>query len=66
MKKLIFIILFSLLAGTAVASIIIQGNMQIKLNVGTSSSSGGSDIGAITQEDTGLLLKEDGGALLYD
>lgn len=71
MLRAIIIILVLSVSGTAFATIIIKGQMQVKnLTVNTSSSSGGGggeeDIEALTQEDTGLLLQEDTGVLLYD
>lgn len=60
------ILILLMITGTAFASIIIQGNMQIKLNVGNSSSGESVPTGALLKEDGGQLLKEDGGGILYD
>lgn len=68
MKKIIFILIFSLISGTAFAALVIKGQVQVKnlmINTTTfSSGGGGEDIGAITKEDGFRILKEDGGALL--
>lgn len=71
MRKLIFTFIFALIAGTACASLIIKGQIQVKnLNVNNSSSGGGSGspTGAFELEQSeGLMeLEQSEGVLLYE
>lgn len=62
MKRIIFTVIFCLMTGTAFASLLINGNLIIKINFGQTSST----VAAILQEDGSKILQEDGGVLLYD
>lgn len=71
MRKLLFIIIFSIVTGTAYASLIIKGQMQVKnLNINSSSSQGGGGevTGALELEQSeGLIeLEQSEGVLLYE
>lgn len=70
MRKLIFTFIFALIAGTACASLVIKGQMQVKnLQVNNSSSQGGGSItGAFELEQSeGLMeLEQSEGVLLYE
>ena len=63
MKQIIFTFIFCLITETAFASLLINGDLLIKINFGQTAS---GTVAAINQEDGSHILLEDGGVLLYD